>query len=127
MIQGPGSVRRRHRIVLAAGLVRLVFLTISVGPLCSPALFPRPLRYRVLVGTLQVARAAHGVLLVAVPAAAGAMAIALGRGRRRGARRPGLARKLGVRRHQQEGNGRRVQERGPGVVTEGGPRGGQGR
>lgn len=92
MKRRTGLAWHGFRIALAAGLVVLAFLAISVGPLWFGALVPRSVRYRFIVRSLRAVQGVHGVVLVALPAALGALATALWRGRRRGLRQPRLAR-----------------------------------
>ncbi len=70
----------------------LVFVAISVGPPWFRVLVPDPLFKQIIIQLLLAAQVTYGVLLVTLPVATSALAIALGRARGRAVRRPWLVR-----------------------------------
>ena len=92
MDHGPGSARDRYWIVRKASLGLLVLVTISLVPPWFRALVPDPLLNRLILRSLLAAQAIHGVLLVTLPVAFGALGVALWRARSRGVRCPALVR-----------------------------------
>ncbi|WZO98376.1 hypothetical protein EP7_005437 [Isosphaeraceae bacterium EP7] len=86
----PGSKAglRRVRIALAASLAVALVLATSIGPMWYQALVPTATQRAIHAGALRSVLVAHALVLLASSGAIGAAALASGRARRDGRRRP---------------------------------------